>query len=446
METFDVEFTKDGRVFNEDQVATLVKDLKGSDLIVVAHGWNNDVAEATRLYDELLGNIEKLLAARESPQAPPALRALVGREFSVCRVFWPSKKFAEEDLIPGGGAASATAANDKALDRALERLAEDPARLGDDSTSPERLEAVARAKQLSSRLADPAAQVEFVEILRGIVDPGEASEDDGTAAFFTADPIQLFEGMGEAVTAPGPDTAGGATRVGADVDAGDDAGGAAGVRDLLDGVKAAARRLANLTTYLQMKGRAGTVGTEGLAPVLRKVRRDRNVRIHLVGHSFGGRLVTSAATALDPDTPDVTLSLLQSAFSHNALSADFGDGKPGAFRALVADRRASGPIIITHTKNDRAVGVAYPLASRLSRQNAAGIGDQNDPYGGMGRNGAQHTSEATGNDIDLAAVGHGYNFAPGKVYNLLADDFVSNHGDVRGVQIAYAILSAAAAA
>lgn len=445
MQTFDVEFTKDGKVFNEDQVATLVKDLKGSDLIVVAHGWNNDVAEATRLYDELLGNVEKLLAVRESPQAPPALRALVGREFSVCRVFWPSKKFAEEDLIPGGGSASATAANDKALGRALERLAEDPTRLGDDSTSPERLEAVARAKQLSSHLADPGAQVEFVEILRGILDPGDASEDDGTAAFFTTDPIQLFEGMGEAVTAPGPDTAGGATSVGAGVDAGDDAGGAAGVRDLFDGVKAAARRLANLATYLQMKGRAGTVGSQGLAPVLREVRRDRDVRIHLVGHSFGGRLVTSAATALDPDTPDVTLSLLQSAFSHNGLSADFGEGKPGAFRALVADHRASGPIIITHTKKDRAVGIAYPLASRISRQNAAGIGDRNDPYGGMGRNGAQHTSEATGNDTDLSAVGHDYDFASGKVYNLLADDFVSNHGDVKGIQIAYAILSAAAA-
>jgi hypothetical protein len=445
MQTFDVEFTKDGRVFDEDQVESLAKDLTCSDLIVVAHGWNNDMAEAERLYDELLANIEKLLAARESPQAPPALRALVGREFSVCRVFWPSKRFADEDLIPGGGAASATAANDEALDRILDRLAENSIRLGEDSTSSEHLESVERAKQLGPQLADPAAQVEFVEILRGILDPGDASEDDGTAAFFTTDAVQLFEFMGEAVTAPGPETTGGATSVGAGSAPGDDAGGAAGLRDLLDGVKAAARRLANLATYLQMKGRAGTVGSQGLAPVLRKVRRDRDVRIHLVGHSFGGRLVTSAAHALDPDTPDVTLSLLQSAFSHNGLSADFGEGKPGAFRALVADHRASGPIIITHTKNDRAVGIAYPLASRISRQNAAGIGDRNDPYGGMGRNGAQHTSEATGNDTDLSAVGHDYDFARGKVYNLLADDFVSNHGDVKGIQIAYAILSAAAA-
>ncbi len=438
MQTFDVEFTKHGDAFDQRQVKSLIERVTGTDLIVVAHGWNNDMREAEDLYDELLGNLETLLDARELQQAPPALRSLAGREFSVCRVFWPSKKFADEDLIPGGGAASATAENDAALHRTLDRLAEDPNRLGDDTTSPERLQAVDKAKRLSGRLADPVAQVEFVDILRSLLDPDVASEDDGSAEFFTTDANDLFQRMGKAVIAPGPGATGGATAL--------DAGGAAGVRDLVNGVKAAGRRLANLTTYLQMKARAGTVGSKGLAPVLQQVRvGHRDVRIHLVGHSFGGRLVTAAANALDDDTPDVTLSLLQSAFSHNGLSADFAQGKPGAFRAVLGDHRASGPILITHTKNDRAVGIAYPLASRISFQNAAALGDKNDPYGGMGRNGAQHTAEAGGNATDLAAVGHAYEFAPGKVYNLLADDFVSNHSDVRGVQIAYAVLCAAAA-
>lgn len=167
------------------------------------------------------------------------------------------------------------------------------------------------------------------------------------------------------------------------------------------------------------------------------------MRVHLVGHSFGGRLVTVAAHALDDNTPQVTLSLLQAAFSHNGLSGDFGGGKAGAFREVLADRRASGPILITHTKNDKAVGIAYPLASRIASQNAAALGDRNDPYGGMGRNGAQRTDEVLGNETELAAVGHDYGFAPGKVYNLLADAFIADLGAVRGVQVAYAILSAA---
>jgi hypothetical protein len=63
----------------------------------------------------------------------------------------------------------------------------------------------------------------------------------------------------------------------------------------------------------------------------------------------------------------------------------------------------------------------------------------------MGRNGAQRTVEATGNETELAAVGHDYGFQRGKIYNLLADDYISDHGKVRGIQVAYAILSVAAA-
>ena len=29
---------------------------------------------------------------------------------------------------------------------------------------------------------------------------------------------------------------------------------------------------------------------------------------------------------------------------------------------VLGDRRISGPMLITHTKNDKAVGIAYPLA------------------------------------------------------------------------------------
>jgi thioesterase domain-containing protein len=223
-------------------------------------------------------------------------------------------------------------------------------------------------------------------------------------------------------------------------------GGAAGLGDLLSGARAAARRLANFATYYQMKTRAGTVGSTGVAPLLRRVReRQPKVNLHLVGHSFGGRLVTAAAHGLDANTPAVTVCLLQAAFSHNGFSEDFEAGQAGFFRKVVSEKRASGPIVITHTKNDTAVGIAYPLASRIARQNASAFGDANDPYGGMGRNGAQRTSEAKGHATSLAAVGHDYGFASGRIYNLLADAFVKDHSDVAGVQVAYAILSAAGA-
>ena len=45
-----------------------------------------------------------------------------------------------------------------------------------------------------------------------------------------------------------------------------------------------------------MKDRAGVVGKHGLNPLLRGICAPlaRTLRIHLVGHSFGGRLVTAA--------------------------------------------------------------------------------------------------------------------------------------------------------
>lgn len=136
---------------------------------------------------------------------------------------------------------------------------------------------------------------------------------------------------------------------------------------------------------------------------MRQTKKD--LRVHLVGHSFGGRLVTAAAHLLPAKTPAVSLTLLQSAYSHNGLGEKFDGSYDGAFRELVSDKRISGPILITHTKNDYAVGIAYPLASGISRDQAAAFGDENDPYGGMGRNGAQHTPEALGCAGDLRDVG-----------------------------------------
>jgi len=153
------------------------------------------------------------------------------------------------------------------------------------------------------------------------------------------------------------------------------------------------------------------------------------------------RELTAAADALDANTPKVTVMLLQAAYSHNGLASKFDEKNDGLFRKVLSEKHVSGPVLITHTKNDQAVGIAYPLASRISNVKAAALGDENDPYGGMGRNGAQKTPEALGNAGDLLPVGGAYAFTPGKVYNLKADDFIKDHSDITGPQVAYALLT-----
>jgi len=99
--------------------------------------------------------------------------------------------------------------------------------------------------------------------------------------------------------------------------------------------------------------------------------------------------------------------------------------------------------LITHTKNDRAVGIAYPLASRIAGQNAAALGDQNDPYGGMGRNGAQNTAEAD-NVATMGLPGTRYSFKPGGIHNI-SSDLITGHSDVTRIEVAYALMSAVGA-
>ncbi|HEV2123314.1 MAG TPA: hypothetical protein VGW38_11135, partial [Chloroflexota bacterium] len=58
-----------------------------------------------------------------------------------------------------------------------------------------------------------------------------------------------------------------------------------------------------------------------------------------------------------------TMTLLQAAFSHHGFAHRYDGTHDGFFRRVVSDQRVSGPILITCTPNDRAVGLAYPIAS-----------------------------------------------------------------------------------
>jgi dienelactone hydrolase len=200
----------------------------------------------------------------------------------------------------------------------------------------------------------------------------------------------------------------------------------------------AASHLLDFLACYEMKARAGEVGVRGLAPLLATLA---GPKIHLVGHSFGGRLVTAAANAR-PTGSVATLTLLQAAFSHHGFAAD-RDGRPGAFRGVLDERVVTGPILVTHTANDLAVGVAYAIASRIAGQTVSALGDASSPYGGLGRNGAQRTAEAV--TAELLPVGGSYRWRPGVPHNLLADRFVRGHTDVCGPQIAHALWSAIAA-
>lgn len=426
---FPLEMTKKGEVFDEAQVEAASDAVRAagpdrlSDLVVLSHGWNNDMADARALYGALLGNLRRLLDGTGSQQ-----------RIGVLGVFWPSKKFAEEELIPAQGEGGAASLDDGGLPD--DRLMAELERLKGSFDQPDAA-ALDEAKTLVGRLEDsPSARDRFVDLLRGLLPRPADPADDGSDALFDQSgddilrqlraPMRLMDG-----------SAGGAAAMGDGP-----RGGAAGFGDLFSGFKAGAWKLLNFTTYYQMKERAGVVGS-GLNGVLAGFRAARpDLRIHLVGHSFGARVVTAAvdgAAALAP----ASLTLLQGAFSHNGFAQDFDhEGTDGFFRKVVEARKVAGPIVATHTANDKAVGLAYALASRISGDNRAAFGDADDVFGGIGRNGAIHMRPDEAVALELLDGSATYALAPGMIHNMLADGFVSSHSDVANPAVANLVLAA----
>ena len=300
----------------------------------------------------------------------------------------------------------------------------------------------ARLTELAGRLDTADGRAEFLAATRDLLpDPvpsGAADEDPAPAALRTGEADGVFDSVRVAVSG-----------VDDDLPAAADPGvGAPGVApDLLgEGPSGAGlfglswhalgRQVLNTVTYYTMKARAGDVGANGVAPLVDQINAaapDR--RIHLAGHSFGARVVSAAATNIT--TPIESLTLLQGAFSHYGFTSDFAQsGKDGAFRGALTNGRIHGPVVITHTHNDKAVRLAYAVASRLAGQAGAAVGDKNDLYGGIGANGSQGTNAV---ELVLGDAAVGYQFQAGAVHNLKADRTITGHSDVTNPAVANAL-------
>src|SRR5262249_4820962 len=104
---YRVEFNKKATPADPAQVEAVLDAVEPAagltDLLVVSHGWNNDMADAQSLYEALFQRFRDALDIRLVP-------GVADHKFAVLGVFWPSKKFAEEELIPGGAASISSAA------------------------------------------------------------------------------------------------------------------------------------------------------------------------------------------------------------------------------------------------------------------------------------------------------------------------------------------------
>jgi hypothetical protein len=266
---------------------------------------------------------------------------------------------------------------------------------------------------------------EFARLAGAAGDDGEdgrdrAGLDPAEPGMLMDPPAELFERYAERLQQAGVVFAG-------------DGAGEAGIGDVVRGALHGAKEALRQLTYWQMKNRAGTVGRSGLGPLLGRAREVApGLRVHLVGHSFGARLVSYALQGLPAGpSPVGSLTLLEGAFSQWVFASrlPFDAGRHGGL-AGIGDR-VDGPLAVCFSSHDGAVGTFYPLASMAARDDTAGIGDAGSRWGGIGANGAQGAGART-EGIRGAGPGVTYPFEDHRILNIDASDVVRAGGPPSG--------------
>jgi hypothetical protein len=396
-----------------------------TDVVLIAHGWNEGPASALGHYQDLVGPLEVILSQNKTQWQ--------GHTVAYFGVIWPSSKYADDltvikmradagDPPPHAGVVAGLPAAPSLNDADLQARARDVAQfLGID---PDLL-----ATQALQAAGDNGARDALVSTLqKATSERRRLRADEQTRAEYDA---AFSETGSNLFSAIGGELQQLFTNV-ADVVADNPLIG--WLKQLRGDANAKIAYILNLFAYNEMKIRAGVVGG-GLADhVLNPVLADRK-RIHLVGHSFGGRLMT-AATAAAEGGKISNLTLLEGAFSHNALSVDRVGPINGAFKSVIDNAKVAGRIAVAHSDHDAAVWIAYPLASRVFRDSyslslAASphgqvLGGPTDRYGAIGANGPQNLNGVnrlifTGTSLP------GLN--PG-VHALDCTSFVASHSDV----------------
>ena len=313
------------------ELATLLAAEPVTDVFLLSHGWMGDVPAARRQYGKWVA------AMAGCPDDEAAARARPGGFHPVVvGVHWPSKAWADEDpgtasfAFPGAGDAEQGAA------RVVESTA---AVLGGSAVVRDAVRTI-----VESALEDPVPAVlpvpvrtayQQLDAAAGTGADGEgAAPGDDRAPF---DPEETYQALLlEELSSFGGTSFGG----------------------LLAPLR--------VLTFWQMKKRARDVGATGVVGLLTDLQAAApRARFHLMGHSFGCIVVSSAVSAARGPRPVASLTLVQGAMSlwSYCTAIPSVPGRPGFFHRVLEDGLLDGPVVVTTSVHDRAVGTFYPLGA-----------------------------------------------------------------------------------
>jgi hypothetical protein len=352
---YAIRFDKQGTCTSPHSADHLVAALNSgevTDVLLYSHGWNNVFDVAEEMYERFLDGVSRM----------EAQHSLIRRDFRpiFVGIFWPSTALVSPD--EQGPQILAEPLAESETDAFIAELApddRDDARqiLSAKSVPPE------QAVLIAGMVADCLSDVGYDDVggrpsIRDVLSGwgGDTEEDppkDGFTQF----------GTGNSAVAD-PQTAG-----------------------LLGNFDP--RWIVRVATVLIMKDRAGVVGGHGVSELVGRILSESSVRLSLVGHSYGAKVVMSALAVRQPARSAFTALLLQPAVSRLCFAVDVGGGRAGGFRQAL--ERFDFPIVLTHSSRDIPLHDLFQLAARraadVGELQLAGGPSQYAALGGYGPSG-----------------------------------------------------------
>ncbi len=358
---YELDFDADGTMKSDGGLPAAVQAPGMRDVFMLSHGWNSSADSARSMYQAMFTLLAGMIPER------------IGTSIAV-GILWPSLLFPDDDphtapAVPSTGPQLAAA-----LAPAFPEQQEEVARLG---------------QLLDQQPQDAAMLMEFHSLASGLVtSPSLAPEDSGEQAAITSDTATVFGHAAAMSKTP--------------------AGNAEGIPNPVTSLWNGAREVLRTMSYYEMKNRAGVIGRNGLGPLVGELAATHpGIRVHLMGHSFGAKLLTSAVYATD-DIPGVsqpvvtTLILFQGAFSQFSFSHNI-PGRPGVagfYTKVVEQGLVATPVTAIYSTRDLANSLLYPvgMAPVLEQfifrdgdppDDSSGYRISDDLRGAIGANGVQ---------------------------------------------------------
>jgi len=378
-----------------------------TDVVVFSHGWNNGWQQATDRYQNFVsGYLDQLV--HHPPLGGVRSALLIG-------LFWPSKLLAgTADRAPEAAATPTFAEVDDERAEVDELGA-----LLDDS-------AADRFYELTQKDALTRAQAAELVSMFTSLDADDQDESGADGTFDPADIAAAWADDPDIQIAPLDDL----DELGFHTAPASGEGGpeAAAFLDALD-----PRQVVRAVSVWQMKHRAGTVGSRGVSALLSGLA-EAGPRVHLVGHSFGAKVLLTALCAPPTVQKVRSVLLLQPAVSHLCFADKVGkSGPPGGFRKALD--RVELPILSTFSSHDVALSHLYKLAMRRRREvGELQFAGRMEPsrYSALGGVGPHPAGGRIGGELEALDPGGSYPLdgAAPDVYGVDAGRTIKDHGDV----------------